>query len=96
MWALYFMGVTWTVLSTLGVPILREGQPCTTPNQTKGECIPLKKCASLVKIIQRTPLFEDDVRFLRASECGFDNESLVSLEGINCIITMFDLYEVSI
>lgn len=56
----------------------KEGQPCTTPNQAKGECIRFKKCDSLVKVIQKNPLFEDDIMFLKQSQCGYDKEPLVS------------------
>lgn len=57
---------------------LQEGQQCKTPDQARGKCIRLKKCKSLLEMIQKVPLFEEDANFLRDSQCGYDNEPLVS------------------
>lgn len=62
---------------------LRENKPCMTPDGARGTCVQFKTCPSLVRIIQKDPLFEDDVAFLRGSQCDFDVQPLVSFKFEN-------------
>lgn len=62
---------------------MKEGQPCTTPNKARGECIQFKKCDSLLKMIQKVPLYDEDITFLKESQCGYDKEPLVCLDNVD-------------
>ncbi|KAJ6637209.1 Serine protease easter [Pseudolycoriella hygida] len=56
---------------------MKEGELCSSPNRARGECIKFKKCPSLLKLIQKFPLYDEDLTFLRYSQCGYDKEPLV-------------------
>lgn len=52
---------------------------CNTPKQHKGNCIILHKCSSLLTLLLKEPLTDDDQQYLRDSQCGSvnNNEPLV-------------------
>lgn len=52
---------------------------CHTPNKREGYCIILHKCSSLLTLLTKTPLTDDDQQYLRASQCG-----TVNIEPLVC------------
>jgi len=50
---------------------------CYTPNNQNGICVPLVQCASLYQLIQKTPLYPEERNFLRASQCGYNQQPYV-------------------
>jgi Regulatory CLIP domain of proteinases len=51
---------------------------CQTPANETGSCILIKECPHLLEILKSPPLREQQLQFLRKSQCGFvDNAVLV-------------------
>lgn len=64
---------------------LRENDICTTPSGADGICIPFKKCPSVIKILIKISLFEDDFEFIKSSENGCNNNKpLVNRKTTSC------------
>jgi len=45
---------------------------CVTPKGEPGQCIKVRDCAFLVKMLQQRPIEPDDYEYLTKSSCGFD------------------------
>lgn len=71
------MDIKWIlVVSVLSVNLIsalvdaqRFGQ-CNTPDGDTGECIFLQSCQHLLELITKKPLLPNDVTYLRQSQCG--------------------------
>lgn len=47
-------------------------QLCATPDQRQGQCVDLRRCASLLKLIKNPNLSIADRNFLRNSQCAYN------------------------
>ncbi|EAT48924.1 AAEL000059-PA [Aedes aegypti] len=48
---------------------------CINPAGKQGKCVPIRNCRSFVKLLQRSPIPPEDIRFLKASRCSEPNAS---------------------
>lgn len=49
----------------------RTGEACQTPDDKSGACIPVTHCPPLVALLRNKPVSNENVAFLRNSQCGF-------------------------
>lgn len=55
--------------------VLALSSACQTPDRKPGSCVPVRDCASLVKILaNKNPLTDQDRKFLKDSHCGFEGK----------------------
>lgn len=52
-----------------------ENKPCKDPSNNSGTCIKFKSCPRLLAMIEQKPLSPTNRQFLKASQCGFKDES---------------------
>ncbi|XP_046972543.1 phenoloxidase-activating enzyme-like [Vanessa cardui] len=54
-----------------------QGQSqCTTPTGRNGKCLTIYECPTLVALIQNPDRTNEDLKFLRESQCGFSEQNL--------------------
>uniref|UniRef100_A0A7G3AZ26 Putative regulatory clip domain of proteinases n=1 Tax=Lutzomyia longipalpis TaxID=7200 RepID=A0A7G3AZ26_LUTLO len=46
---------------------------CITPEGQAGVCVDIKECAHLLNILTKTPLSDEDTKYLQERQCGFVN-----------------------
>lgn len=63
-----------TLILALVVAQNGEQSDCTLPNGGFGQCIGLRQCQPLLRVLQTTPLTDDVSNFLKQSQCGFDGK----------------------
>lgn len=66
---------------------------CATPNSTKGQCIDINLCPSLLELQETWPLTTESAIFLRRSQCGFTNETSKVCCEINKEFKEFRLHQ---
>lgn len=54
---------------------VRGQSSCSTPSGEKGHCISIHKCSPLVTIINKKERTQQDIDFLRKSQCGFEGQT---------------------
>lgn len=51
------------------------GESCTTPDELIGSCIGIRQCKSILTILRRNPLADEDRKFVLDSHCeGIENK----------------------
>lgn len=51
------------------IPVFRQGTVCRTPYNYLGYCVPLLRCASLIKMLEKSNRNENHRAYLRSSRC---------------------------
>ncbi|KAB0800606.1 hypothetical protein PPYR_06346 [Photinus pyralis] len=44
---------------------------CTTPNEKRGNCIPIRECPALLGILEKGVINPDEIQLLQQSQCGY-------------------------
>lgn len=64
------------VLSVISLYVcLVQGQSCPTPTGSKGNCIPILDCPTLLVMVNNPRRTKEEVQLLRQSHCGFEGET---------------------
>jgi Regulatory CLIP domain of proteinases/Trypsin len=60
--------------------------PCTTPLNAAGNCIVLQDCSSLLDILKKPPISDENRLFLQKSQCGYkDRKPFVCCPIVNSL-----------
>ncbi|KAI4498470.1 hypothetical protein M0802_006405 [Mischocyttarus mexicanus] len=51
------------------------GINCVTPNGLAGNCVNIRQCIPLIKLLQKRPLLPETENYLRQSQCGFEGQN---------------------
>ncbi|XP_050078740.1 transmembrane protease serine 9-like [Anopheles maculipalpis] len=58
-------------LLLLAILSLTAAQQCTLPDNRSGQCILLRNCNSLLTLIKKKPLLDEDRTYLQRTQCGW-------------------------
>ncbi|XP_067622036.1 serine protease easter-like [Eurosta solidaginis] len=51
-----------------------NSEACQTPDRTTGDCRSIQSCSTLYSLAIKPNLMEDEIQFLKNSQCGWDNK----------------------
>lgn len=50
----------------------KQYESCYTPARTPGQCISIRNCAEIIKVLKRRPLTTETAEYLKSAHCGFE------------------------
>lgn len=51
--------------------VLESYNPCPSPDNRNGVCVPLRSCQTLFTLLQKVPLTQEERIYLGRSQCGY-------------------------
>ncbi|KAF2890468.1 hypothetical protein ILUMI_15705 [Ignelater luminosus] len=67
----------------ISVAIAGQSNVCQTPENTTGQCVIIQNCSALYSLVQKRPIPEHTIAYLRRAHCGFTG----SQPNVCCPIT---------
>ncbi|KAK5647654.1 hypothetical protein RI129_002546 [Pyrocoelia pectoralis] len=53
-------------------PLPKQYESCYTPTRTPGQCISIRNCAEIIKVLKQRPLTSETAEYLKSAHCGFE------------------------